>query len=756
MNTKDFLSALDTSQKNNVADIRKYYPAYNNSLESTDWQNVVFRKGVVNEYQLSGSGNLGKTSFYLSGNYYSNEGIIANSDFKRYTIMANIGRNFTKRLSAGLNVRSSFQKNVNNLDLYYGNDIIPMVINKSPLYNSTPDSFYYVMGNGNMDRFNMGRTYMYGYSRILFGDTTSADQLIRETMNTLNASVSSVNLALKYLLSQNFYINASSSATFRNNNYSSYNFICPFYDYDHSTLGDYSEYYDKSSEQYILLNQQLNLNYFKMISNHDIKCTIGYRNYADNANWNLDSSSIKPDWINDNRENYFLEKNLSSYAKNGSVTRLIQSFVANLNYNYNRKYFLSFILNRENLKVNDLVNVSNWFPSAAINWDISREKILKQVSWLNQLNLYVNWGESGNYPVNAIAGNVYSSYQYSFSDSIINGKSVSEFANHHLKSEISNEYNAGTNIKLFNDRVFLTADYYTKINSNLIIMRDIPYYYLGGKMMYNIGKISNNGWEFNLELEPVSTENFNWYSVFAISFNRQKVLDLGNENQINLSSTDLLIPDFVISENQALGNIYGYKYMGEWNSKVDEENRHQTESNGSKYFKADTTTNSLGENDKVILGKSIPDYTWHWSNSFRYKNIFVDFLWYGVMGVSKFNSTKASTYMAGTNRGVTEFMQSGRKTLSDTVFYQSSYFVENASFIRLKQVTISYLLPKKIFKFGELKLSLSFENFFTFTHYSGYDPEASINTDNSFSDFGVDRGAYPNPKSVYFTIDLNL
>ena len=174
-----------------------------------------------------------------------------------------------------------------------------------------------------------------------------------------------------------------------------------------------------------------------------------------------------------------------------------------------------------------MVNISNWFPSIALSWDISKEPIFNQPSWLNQFNIYANWGQAGNYPVNALAGNFYSANKYIFNDAVEDGKSVSQFANHLLKSEISNEYNAGTHINLLNNMVLFTADYYTKINSNLVIMQTIPYYYMGGKMMYNIGKISNNGLEFNLELEPVNTENFNWYTNFAISFNRQKVLEFG-------------------------------------------------------------------------------------------------------------------------------------------------------------------------------------------------------------------------------------
>lgn len=132
-------------------------------------------------------------------------------------------------------------------------------------------------------------------------------------------------------------------------------------------------------------------------------------------------------------------------------------------------------------------------------------------------------------------------------------------------------------------------------------------------------------------------------------------------------------------------------------------------------------------------------------------------LFYGVTGVSKYNATKASTFMAATNRETILFLTSKtNKTLINNTFYKSSYFVEDASFIRLKQITLAYSIPRKLLKVADLKMSLSMDNPFTWTSYSGYDPEATIYTDNSFSDYAVDRGAYPNPKAVYFTLNLDF
>jgi hypothetical protein len=697
----------------------------------------------------------GALVIYLSGNYYTHQGIVENSNFRRYNFMARLGRNITNKLSAELNVRLSNQLNRNSMDQYYGNDLIITGINKSPCLLSTPDTFYLDPPRTPLPdgppAFQAQRAFLRSNisPREIFGDKPSTNQLIEQYLNTLNTSVSSFNLGIKYMFSDNIFLNASSSATFRKNKFES---NMPVNNYGYYIKWNYS-----STEKYVLLNQQINLNYHKSINDHEFILVAGYRNYGDNANWNLDSLNSGGMWGFKNSDNYFLRNSLASNGDNGSITRIIQSFATHLNYNFKKKYFLSFIANRENLQINDLVSISNWFPSAAANWEISREPLLNKLSWLSQFNVFANIGLSGNYPVNGLSTNFYDYYKYSFGDSVYNGKAVTQFANHYLKSEISKEYNLGTNIGFFGNRILLQVDYYNKINSGLIVLRNIPQYFMGGKMMYNIGKVSNKGVELSLKLEPVNSPNFDWYSDFTISFNSQKVLETGPEENITFSSLDYLIPTFIVSKNKSLGDIYGYKYLGKWTSKDDTiKNIHVINYGGSKYYKEDTVNTQLNVNDKVPIGKSIPDYTWHWSNTFTYKQFSLDILIYGVAGVNKFNATKAATYIAATNRKISEFMKPGTANLASQIFYQSSYFVENASFIRLKQITLSYRIPQKLIKYGDLTLSVSMDNLLTFTKYSGYDPEASTYTDNSFSDFAVDRGAYPVPRSMFFSLKFDF
>jgi len=131
-------------------------------------------------------------------------------------------------------------------------------------------------------------------------------------------------------------------------------------------------------------------------------------------------------------------------------------------------------------------------------------------------------------------------------------------------------------------------------------------------------------------------------------------------------------------------------------------------------------------------------------------------LWYAVIGVDKYNATKASTFIAGTNMAVRGIILDSMNYITDKVFYESSFFVEDASFIRLKNLSFTYSQPKKIASRISVEYTLSFENLLTFTRYTGYDPEATIYTSNNFSDNAMDRGSYPNARGFYFNINLSF
>jgi hypothetical protein len=274
----------------------------------------------------------------------------------------------------------------------------------------------------------------------------------------------------------------------------------------------------------------------------------------------------------------------------------------------------------------------------------------------------------------------------------------------------------------------------------------------------NVGEIGVNGYEFAFEATPLKTRDFSWFLKFNFSTSHQIVKKvLNNEPMVFYDPNDVLMPKFVIKEGAPLGDIYGYKVLGKWTSlDTKEKDIHYIKIGNEKFFNADTTIKTLNSNDMVVIGNSVPKYMWNLSTTFQYKDFTLDLTWYAVQGVKKYNATRAVTFMKGLNREINNYIKDSISALTSPYFYQSSEFIDNASFIRLKTVTLSYIPDKEFYKHVKLRLSISLENLFTITKYRGYDPEATTFTDNNFSDNAIDRGSVPNPKAMYATISIKF
>jgi hypothetical protein len=517
-----------------------------------------------------------------------------------------------------------------------------------------------------------------------------------------------------------------------------------------------------SNEDFIIFNQQYDLGFDKSFASQEISVSIRYRNYKDNVYWKVDSvHNVELDGLQP-EDDIYLRGSQAIFGKKGSVIRSINSFIANANYSFKNKYSLSLIANFDHLKEGYYVNQTELFSSIAIDWDISKEKLLHMPSWINGFHLYANWGQAGNYPLNSLSNDLYStSSRYTAGDSVVPGVYITNLANHYLSDEKVTEQNYGTEIAILKERIILSADYYIKHNSNLLIQRTIPFYYGGGVFYQNIGVMKNSGVELSLELNPIDRPNFEWIMRAGYSNNNQYITKLYEGEAISFNNTNVLYPDFYARENAALGAITGYSYQGVWDDAIhsDEVNGYQKyiEDNGLAFLKLDTVVRSrITEDDKTVIGNSIPDFTLSCINMIRYKHFTCEMLWYAVAGVDKYNATKAATYVTGTNQGVRDMVLDSLKCLKNNVFYESSFFVEDASFIRLKTLSFTYSQPKKIANRIGAEYTLSFENLITLTRYTGYDPEATIYTNNNFTDNAMDRGSYPNPQGVYFSINLSF
>jgi TonB-dependent starch-binding outer membrane protein SusC len=738
MNTKDFLASINLNKTYQISNIYKYYPEYSDTLKNENMQNKIFQTGIIKEYQLSGSFNVHKVHYYISGNYYDHSGIIVNSLYKRYTVLANAETQFTDKISVSIGYRNSIQNNKDNLDSYGGNNIIFQGINKSPLIKSTPLIYY-------GDYYGLNKR---NYTEIGY-EVEPTDSIIKNTSKKEDNTSYTLRGSLSIKLTENFIITVFSDFTKREIDYSS-DILHYFLGIEHMTpyVMKPNIYQTniklRSDEDIALLNNQIRMNWEKKIELHEFMVTAGCKIYKDKAHWRSYSNVSNLDNNVRNVDEMYIRNSLSVFGPGGTVVRDIKSFLGNVVYSYNQKYFVSAAANYEMLKEGKYINYEALFPSVACSWDLAKEYRFNLPGWINQLQLRVDWGRSGNYSLNSLSYIQTDSSYYYYSNSYYKGLGIREYGNPLLKPEMVEGYDFGLDLDCFkNSRLILNVDFFSKTNSNLIILRDIPKYYGNGKIFYNIGEMNSSGQEFSIEVIPIWTKKIQWFSRFNWSVNKQYVKKLVDNKTINIAGNNFF-PDFTIRQNEKLGNISGYKIIGPWTAD-DETNSPDYPHAGNYKF---TST-------KVSLGNSFPDQTWNWNNIFRYDNFSVGILWYASLGARKYNATRAATYAAGTNRDVNNILQGNNAAMFNPEFYRTSFFVEDASFIKLKQLVFTYESKKKLFNSVGLLLTLSFENLVTFTKYKGYDPEASIYSDNRFSDNSVDKGAFPNPRGMYLSLTLN-
>lgn len=740
MDNKDFLESLQLAKQNINSNLQQYYPTYSDTLCDHNRQDEIFNKGIVNEYQLSGGGNAKGLKYYWSGNYSGQKGILPGSVYQRATVTTRLSKTFGNKLALSVSYRGSFQNNENNQNTYGGNRIIFEGINKSPCLECTPDSLIYKTERKNTTYY---KRIHYGYGPLNSGEPLQS--LIDNNNTGLIVTNHALSLYVKYSLTKELSVNVMESAMMRSSTYSSNE---EYYS-DQSLTSQKSIILFVSNEDVRLLNHQVNVSYNKTLGLNEFGLVLANRFYTDNLWWTVDTLGRELP------KHYTIRNSMAGYGMQGSVIRKMNTYLANFSYNYQNTYFFSAMANASWLKEGVFTNNFNLFPSASISWNLANAPYMSDVIWLNELNLYSNFGISGNYPLNGLANDIYTYGEYSEGgEGVESYPYIKQFANHHLKHESTKELDFGFKFSVLNKRLSLHGAWYKKQIGDQIIQRTIPDYYGGGIIYSNLGKIAVNGYEIELDAVPVSTTNFDWHLQGNFSSSQQKVTELANHEDILFYNEDILFPEFIVKENDPLGNIYGYKSMGKWKEEY-RNDKSYAKVYDMAFYNSDTKDTRITENDKVVIGNSIPDFTWNLNSSFRYKNFTLDVSLYSVWGVEKYNATRAASIMSGLNRDILGFYNDSIGVISKKEFYESSLFIDDASFIRLKSLTLGYEPHKKIMGM-EWAFSVSFENLLTITNYRGYDPEATIYTDNNFSDNAIDKGAYPSPKSVFLKINLRL
>ena len=696
--------------------------------EGTDWQAAAFRDAPIQSHTISLSSGTEKTRILLSGNYFKQDGIIINTGFERYSGKLNLDHEINKKFKIGAYLNGSFT----HADVA-PSSIVPNILAMVPVV-SVRDA------NGNF-------TSNSSYGSTVANPIATLDEAINET-NTIRFLLNSFG---EYKIVEGLTAKVSLGTDIINNKQNKYT---------PSTLYESSPGGNASIGSLSTLNwlNENTLSYKKSFgSKHIVDILVGNTQQKSRTEAYIAGGS---NFVSD----AFTYNNIGSGTvlvnpSSSSSEWTLQSYLARLNYGFDERYLFTLTTRADGSSRFGKNNKWGTFPSAAFSWNVSNEKFLKSIKQISSLKFRLSTGLTGNQeidPYKSLAR--LSNYQYSFANTLVNGFATSSFANPDLTWEKTAQYNLGFDLALFTNRIQLTSDIYYKKTSDLLLEVPVPYSSSLSSAFQNLGVVENKGIEVGLKTQNL-TGKFEWTTNLIFSANRNKVLSLGGADYFFVTdpASTTTLPTQIIKVGESVGSFYMYQTDG-----VDAATGNQ------KYKDLNIDGKITQDADRAIVGSSQPKFLASITNTFRYKNFDLSVFLNSSYGNKIFNWTRANLELGtGYTGAVATLLNRWTATNTNTDMHKaienpavtiSDRFVEDGSYIRLKNISLGYTFPKKLISKIKLKAAriyVSGSNLVTWTNYTGYDPEVNTNGQNSISS-GMDRGAYPTAKTVIGGVSITF
>lgn len=735
--------------------------------KGTNWQDVMFRTAPSYNAQVTISGGTEKTQYMFSAAYLDQTAVLDANYYKRLSVRSNVKTQISKKLSVGLNlgITSIFDRTEGTQGK---SDVISLGLQSNPhfpVYNE----------NGNLGFRDPNSTWFrftsYGDMNLWhpYSLTREVDKS-RKSFNTLATGF------LEYEIVDNLRFRTSLSGNL-------YNSRNAFYWNDKQKYG-YSAVLaaqGNAGDAYMFnwLSENT-LTYEKKIGEHALTGLLGYTSQKQrDETMYVAANNFPNDLV------HTLNAGTVTAGNTTASEWSLLSYLARVQYNFKNKYFLTGAIRRDGMSRFGEDNKWGYFPSVSAGWLISDESFLSGVSAINSLKLRASYGVTGNNQIpNYGSISLLASAPYVNGTTIANGLKVSNLANSGLRWEKTNQFNVGVDLAIFNNRVNLSAEYYNSITRDMLLFVPVPDITGFSSQLTNIGKMRNRGVELNISTKNLAGD-VTWTTDFNLSRNRNKVLQLGPGN------APIQYVDNVVTVRTEVGqpvsNFYGYIFDGVFNNQneIDAYPHHASTTPGDPRVRDVNGDGKISDADRTILGNYQPDFTAGITNTVGYKGFELSFLFQGSFGgeIANNNVRYLGTWDNGRNffESMYNYWRSEAepgdgKHFKPSVNYLglqkqfSSYWVEDASFVRLRNVRVSYALPAKVsnkLKISSARVYVNAENVHLFSKYTGYDPEnttygttsysSSMETAGSYSSGnapvpgafqGVDYGSYPLPRVI--------
>jgi TonB-linked SusC/RagA family outer membrane protein len=754
MNAQEYAKLVNEAYTNDG--LKAYYDA--NALseiaklgDGTNWQDEVFHTGSTQTYQLNFSGGDKKTRYAISGNYMNQDGIIINSNFKRYSFRLNLDRTMFKNFTVGTHVTASHL--INNAvptDTGGEDGVISGALKMNPILPIYTDDSKITYTQVNIPGMLLPNPVATAKEQIfnnatsrLLGDMYALWEIVPDLKFKVSIGTDVIyNKTNQYTPSTIYQSGGVASAKIGVNR--SINWL------NENTLTWNKSFTDDHVFNVVggFTMQQNNVEYVSGSSSGFVNNVMKYNN--------LDAGSVynKP-------ESDATQWNLLSY-------------LARINYTLKQKYLFSVNARIDGSSRFGTNKKYGFFPSLSAGWRISEEKFMEPIkNTVSNLKLRTSYGYTGNTEIG-----VYESLatlgtgNYIIGNQLVSGFYPNKIPNPDLKWERTGQFDAGLDVGFFNNRFRITADYYKKKTTDLLYNVAIPSTSGYQTMLKNIGSLENHGVEFSLESDNI-TGQFTWTSSFNISLNRNKILELGGESYKEMGESDGGLHTGSVRRlivGKPIGIFYGYRFDGIFQN--EEECKTQTSSTSPigvglrKYKDLNGDGKVDATNDREVLGDSNPKFYGGFTNTFSYKgfelNVFLQYV-YGNK-IFNYNAFDMETPTGGqnvyadlVNRWTPENHSNiYPKATTNRAVLVSDRFIEDGSYLKLKTLSLSYNLAKTMFQHIQgIRVFVTGQNLLTWTKYRGYDPEVSYRGASTL-EAGEDFGGYPQSRTFLFGLKFDI
>ncbi len=791
MNLREYAEFYNTLvESGEIYKANPYYATPSLLGKGTNWQDEIFRTALQHQHQLSVQGGTDKVQYYVSGSYMDQEGTIIGSNFDRLTLRTNLDAQVKEWCKLGLNL--TFANTNDDLKLADGSEgLITYSL------TTIPDiPVYDVYGN-------FSSTVREGYTNPNPVALAMMDEILLNRKK-LNGNIFAELTPIKhftYRAELGFDVSSSNATRFK-----------PTVDLGGWTRDTNSMSSQKNNNMFWQVKNYLT--YVNSFGKHSVTAMIGQEawesswSYLQGAQTKLPSNDV---------HNVSLGGGTPSISSGFGSAAMVSVFTRET-YNYDDRYLLTFTFRRDGSSNFGPKNRWANFPSAAVAWKFTNEKFFESLKGIiDNGKLRLGWGQTGNANIGGYAwGASISRMPSAFGI----GYRPANIPNTAIRWESQTQYNVGLDLGFLDNKLNLTVDGYYKRSDDMLMSMQLASYMgtqgNGSSALAapkgNFGSIENKGLEITLDAHPISTGDFAWDSNFQISFNRNKLVSLSGTENATLVGYGQWSDVVCISEiGKPLYNFYGYKVAGVYTSLEDIQNSPKAEKYPAdgEFSRANTVwvgdlkfqdlnkDGVINEKDRTDIGNPLPKFTFGWSNTFTWKdfdlNVFINgsygnkVLNYNAIALTHMNSAWTNQINGGVaDRAVLAPIDASVVYDDGSQWYDhidnvrvlnpgtkiprasindpndndrlSDRYVEDGSYIRIKNITLGYTVPKAFlnrFKVENVRVYVNIQNLYTFTKYTGYDPEVGASTQDATGlTYGVDNGRYPSP--TVYSCGLNI